>query len=281
MTALEQVAFAGHALARSLRELRRPALWAPWLTMLGFELVMLLLLAASAHPAVSWFMAPLVRSLAGDDALRFPQLMRSLPALADALEPGALVVLGPLLAGVSTALFAQRWLGEPPAPAQAWRDGLRRGAVLVMACLPLALARIGLQAGLANLGAVRLSGISRMAAPYGFALVRGLVVVTFAYVPARVVVDQHGPFGAWASLPKAWGRGFLASLIVLACLAPFGWPVEWGIANSGLIEDRGLPEGMIALVALRFGIAAVTGLIGSGAVTLAYLGAVAPEDEAA
>ena len=130
MTPLEQAAFGWQCLLGALSAARRPVLWAPWAALLGVQLIVLVACAWSAHPALSWIMAPLLRWLEDDAALRYPELFRRLPGLArDAgLVLGALVT--PVVAGVSVRMFERHYRGRPAAAGTAGAEGVSRAGAL-------------------------------------------------------------------------------------------------------------------------------------------------------
>lgn len=275
MNALEQVAFGWQCLLGSLRACRSPDVWGPWAALFALQAAGVLLCAWGAHPALSWFAAPLVRALEGDGALRYPELFRRLPALArDAgLASGALAL--PVLAGVSARLFERRFRGLPGRPGAAWREGLARSWALLVVALPVSLVAIGLQAALQSLHLVRLSGVLREAAPAlgdaGLLFVR----VTFAYGAALVMLGARSGPRALLEIPSTWGRGFVPAAVAVLLLVPAGLLASALVPGALAFVDRGAPEAVLAAVLARAAAGAVLGMVASGAVTLAWLGAVA------
>ena len=112
MNPIEQVSLAWLALGRTLRQAWRPALWAPWLLLGAVEVGVVVLIWGYAHPAVSWVMAPLLRNWAGEDALHYPNVLRRLPVLFGGLDLVIGAILGSIMIGAATLLFAERFRGS-------------------------------------------------------------------------------------------------------------------------------------------------------------------------
>ncbi|MEO5616606.1 MAG: hypothetical protein ABIS67_02465, partial [Candidatus Eisenbacteria bacterium] len=81
MNPLEPLTLAWQALRYTLPQLWRPSLWV-WALPLGFvQLAVVVLLWHAAHPAFSWFMAPLLVRLTGNDTLHYPRIFELMPTL--------------------------------------------------------------------------------------------------------------------------------------------------------------------------------------------------------
>lgn len=274
MNALEQVAFGWQCLLGSLRACRSRELWGPWAALFALQAAGILLCAGAAHPALSWFAAPLLRALEGDGALRYPELFRRLPSLArDAgLASGALAL--PVLAGVATRLFERRFRGAPGRPAAAWREGFARAGALLLVALPVSAVAIGLQAALQSLHLVRLSGLAReISPPLGDAALL-FVRVAFAYGPALVVLGARPGLAALLEVPSTWGRGFVPAAVAVLPLVPAGLLAATLVPAALALVDLGAPEAVLAAVLARAAAGALLGMVACGAVTLAWLGAV-------
>jgi hypothetical protein len=279
MTPLEQAAFGWQCLLGALPAARRPAVWAPWAALFAAQALVLVACAWGAHPALSWFMAPLLRWVEGDAALRYPELFRRLPVLArDAgLVLGALAA--PVVAGVSARLFEREFRGRPGPARAAWAEGASRAGALLVGALPVTLAALGLHAMLGNLGGVRLSGVARLAAPAATGAALLFVRVIFAYVPALVMLERRSGPAALAAVRSTLAPGLLAAAVPLVLLAPLAAAGTALSSASLALVDRGVPEAVMAFVLARALAESLAGLLASGAVTLAWLGAVAEPGE--
>lgn len=275
MSPLEQVAFGWQCLLGSLRACRSPGIWGPWLALFGLQALGVLACWWGAHPALSWAVAPLLRAIEGDAALRYPELFRRLPDLArDAgLVTGALAM--PVLAGVSTRLFERSFRSGAAATGSAWAEGLSRWGALLIVALPVSLVALGLQGGLRSLDAVRLSSVARSLAPPAADAVLLAVRAACAYAAALVVLGGLGGVRALLRIPSTWSAGLVPAAVALGLLAPVGVLASAVVTASPGFIDRGAPEWVVVAVLLRAAVGAALGMLACGAATLAWLGSVA------
>jgi len=283
---LEQVAFGWQCLLGSLRACRSPTIWGPWAVLFSLQALGVLACWWGAHPALSWAIAPLLRAIEGDAALRYPELFRRLPDLArDAgLVTGALAM--PVLAGVSTRLFersfraghAARPVPGAPTTRAAWAEGFSRWGALLIVALPVTLVAVGLQGALRSLDAVRLSSIARSLAPPAADAVLMAVRVACAYAAALVVLGGLGGVRALTRIKSTWSEGLVPAAVALGLLAPAGMLASAVVTASPAFIDRGAPEWVVAAVLLRAAVGATLGMLACGAATLAWLGSVAESE---
>lgn len=281
MTVLEQIALAWQGVVRTLALLPRPATWAPWLLLGALQAGFILLVWNAAHPAVSPVMAPLVRALAGDAALHYPELFRVLPSIYTTVDLVFGAVAGALVVGAATRIFANRFLGRPAAPAAALREALGRFWPLFLARLPFHL--VALLFGLGLGGWLDSQRRSFMVQTLGALLViAGSLVAQalFFFVAALVVLERRSAWAALTELPRTWARGFwgamfLGLLLVLALL-----PFHLLHGQAGIIAERGRPELIAALSVAQALFALMLWYVLAGSATLVYLVSMArrPED---
>lgn len=274
MIPLEQVTFGWQCLLGSLRALRSRAIWGPWAVLFALHALGVLAFWWGAHPLLSWFVAPVLRALEGDAALRYPELFRRLPNLArDAgLVTGALAL--PVLAGISTRLFERRFRGAEAAPGAAWAEGLSRAGALILAALPVTLVALGLQAMLHSLPLVRLSGSARaLALPAADAALL-FVRLACAYSAALVVLGRRSGPRALLEIPSTWTTGFLPATVAVLLLVPAAVLASVLVSASTAMAAGGFPEAIAAAVLARAAIGSALAMIASGAITLAWMGAV-------
>jgi hypothetical protein len=274
VTTLEQLTLAAQALWLTAREARAARLWAPWVVFGVLQCAVLLALLGFAHPLLAWAVAPFVQAVAGEPALHYPDFYRALPFLysrAD-LVMGSLV--GAVVTGWSTRLFAARWRREKLTVREAWGEVAPRCLTLVLAQLPFQVLAV-LLTGLLDWALGGQGGLARV---LGYFVTLGGVAglqALFLYLPALVVLERRGLWRALADLPRAWGRGLWAAfLLALVALMPL-LPLDRLGQRSALLVDRGVPElvGWVTALQLFLGLAASFLLAGSS--TLVYLGAVA------
>ena len=280
MSPLEQVALAWQAMLRTFAELGRPSTWAPWLVMGAVQVVLILLLWNFAHPALSAWMMPVVRALGGEEALHYPGLFRALPGMYATVDLVIGALVGSVMVGAGTLIFADRFLGRPASPgASLWEAG-RRGLTLIVAQLPFHLLALAFGLGLG--GWLESKNRSTMVAVIGTILtVAGSVVAQslFFYVAALVMLEHRSAWGALRQAPRTWSRGFWAAtflgVLLLLALVPF--QILQG--QAALIADRGRPELIAALALAQAVFTLLLWYLLSGSATLIYLAAMTRHGE--
>ena len=271
---------AGQAIARTLRRLGRGAPWAPFTFLAAAQMLVVLLLVGFAHPAVSWFMAPLLRRRGGEALLHYPNLFRVLPALYGPLDLVIGATLGAVVIGAATRIFANDFGGHKAAPLAATASAFRRAPALIIASLPFNLIVFALSFGVDWLMQSR--GSAALTRRFSDLAVLGVSIVVqsvFFYVVCEVMLAHRGPFGALAAVPRAASRGFWAALVIGILTALPLLPLEFLAAKSGLIVDRGRPELVGWLMLLQIAIGLVLWFVLAGSATLVYLTLVHRDEE--
>jgi hypothetical protein len=277
---LEQLALAGLSFGRAWSASRRPATWLPWLPYLGVSLLVLAALSWCAHPMLSWFMAPLLRTIAGEEALRYPGLYQWLPRLVAEVRFVLDAVLLPAAFGGSVLAFAAHFRGEEPDAGAHLRETCRLAAVFVLVALPAWFAEAGVHAGLAALPGIRLASVTRALAPHAGNVVILLARAAFLYVIVHAALVQRGPVAALAAWPGSLRDGFVPALLTLVGLAVPLAVLDAAVAGPlGTFGDR-MPEAAVAFAAIRAGLATVAGVLAAGTATLVWLAALAPREDA-
>ncbi len=283
MNLLEQFSLAWQALARTAAGVRRARLWPPLLVLGVTQLGVVGLLWWFAHPAVSWFMAPLLRRVAGEEALRYPNPFRLMPALYAQADVVLGALLGSIMIGAATALFAAYFRGVRTDPAAAFGLARRRAGALVLVNLPFNLLVVALSFGLEWWVAQRGSGV--MVRRLATLVILGgsvLLQALFFYLTAVVVLEGKGVLASLAALPRTWARGFWAALLLGALLLLPLLPIQFLSGRSGLLVDRGTPELVGWLVVAQVIVELLLWFLLAGSATLVYLSAVAePNSEVA
>jgi hypothetical protein len=270
MTFVEALLLGAFCALRALREARRPAVAVSALGPAVALVFAVIAFAWASHPAFSWAMVPLVRWLAGDGALRYPELYHRLPELAASARTAVAVLIAPLAAGAATRVYDDAFRGRRPRPLAATGEALRRGVALMAAALPVIAVTLALEAGQQALADFRLSGVTRVLVPYAVSLVTLFVRAGGFYAAALVMLGGRGPLDAIASLPGTWSRGYVpalvATLLLSLALVPFTMLEPWGAAGGG----RDLPEAAGLVAVVRAVVEAGIGLAASGAAVLAW-----------
>jgi hypothetical protein len=278
VSVFEQISLAWIALWRTLAELRRPALWTPWILLGILQAAVVAALWSFAHPAFSWFMAPLLRRIGGGTLLHYPAVLIRLPELYGQADLVMGAVFGSIAIGAATWMFAQRFTTGTVAVGPGLGRGLARAVVLVLVQLPLNLLLVAAALGIGRLGAGGAAGPRAIALSIAGFVVPVVIQALFLYVAALVMVEGVGVIEAMRRLPRTWARGFWAALflgfLMLLPLLPF----EMVATGSGTIATRGNPDliGWLTLAQVAAGLFVGFGL--SGSATLVYLSGIAERD---
>lgn len=276
MNPLEQIALAWHSLVETLRALFAPVLWLPWLLLGAFQAALVVALGWFAHPAVAWLAVPLARLLGGEDALHYPRIFRVLPALYSRADLAVGAVLGALVVGAATRLFAARFSGAEVRPLAELGWALRRAPLLIAVNLPLNLLLIGLSLALdAMLGRPGGSAIVRQGITVGGLVAAMLLQAAFLYATPLVAVSGLPLLRALAMLPRAFARGAFAAL-VLSLFAVLALLPLQGLAGLGdNLVERGTPELVAWITIAQTALGLLAGFILTGGATLVYQSSVA------
>ncbi|HET9327227.1 MAG TPA: hypothetical protein VFQ05_10665 [Candidatus Eisenbacteria bacterium] len=277
MSALEQIVLAFQSLAHAIREIFRPSLWVPWLAVLAVQLLVIGSLWWFAHPAVSWLLAPVLERLAGESALRYPNIFQLMPELYARADVLIAILVGAIAGGASTTLFAAVFAGQPLLAGQGLRRALSRALPLVLANLPLSLLLLGFSFGLEWWLAER-DGPALIArlAPI---LTIGLAVMLqalFLWVNPLLMLGRLSLIETLASLPRAASHGAWAALTMAAAASIPLLPVQMLAHGSNRIVSHGTPEMVGWLVVMQALIAIVTAFVLTGGSVLAYQSLVGP-----
>lgn len=279
MNLFEQIAVAWQSLIRVLAAMRRGRLWAPFALLAASEALVVLALVWFAHPLLSWFMVPLLRQASGEATLRYPNLFRVLPGLYAQADVFIGALVGAIVVGAGTVMFADYFHGTKPSASAGLGEAWRRAFALILANLPFNLLVFGLGRWSEDFLTSRSSGQLVQGIVYFLILGASVVLQSlFFYVSALVVLERRSVLSAFSGLPETWRRGFWAATFIGALLVAPLLPIHYISDRAGVIVDRGVPE-------LTGWVVAVQGLIGlmlwfllTGSATLVYLSLVRRED---
>ena len=279
MNVLEQVTVGWQALIRAASDLGRGALWAPLLVLGAVQFAVVGLIWWFAHPALSWFMAPLLVRLAGPEALHYPNVFRLLPELYGRMDVALGAVVGSVAVGAATVRFGARYRGASDSSGRAFAVAGRRAVTLIAVNLPFNLLVVALSQGV---GLAMGSNPALQQAAYGTVLLGSVLLQSFFfYVTALVVLEDRGVLSALTSLPRTWARGFWAALVVgLVLLLPL-LPIHYLSSLSPLLVDRGRPELVGWMVLIQVALSLVLWFLLAASSSLLYLSlcAEAPQRE--
>lgn len=277
MSALEQLLVAWQAILYTVRELFRPPLWAPWLLLGAVELAVLAALWWFAHPLLSWLTAPLLVALAGPNVLHYPNIFLLMPGIFARADVVVGAILGSIVIGASTVLFAKWFTGAEPRPAEGLSVGFRRASALILANLPLNLIvnllPFAVEQWLADRHSSAFVVRGVRAGMLGAAL---MLQAFFLYVSALVVLDDRSAWSAFAGLPEAARRGMWAAFVLsLIAFLPL-LPLRLLANGSGALVDRGTPELVGWMMVGEILLTLVVSFVLTGSTTLVYQTVVAP-----
>jgi hypothetical protein len=276
---LEQLAIGWVALARTLREARTWGFWAPVIAVFALQAVLVVLMVFAAHPLLSWGMAPLVRALSNDDALRYPELFRRLPGLVARADAWFLPVLGPLLAGWGTLVFADTFRGQRPQLSQALAQALSRAGTLIVASLPFHLVLLVVMLGESHLADGRISLVTRLFAPRIALGVRMFVQAVLLLVAPLVMLERRSLRETFTGLPGAARHAFLGALMIAAITSALPLPFDTWAGKSVPMVASSLPEKVAVVVLVSAFVQAASMVLSAGAAALLHRSVLAERDE--
>jgi hypothetical protein len=280
LTALEQIALAQQGLLRTVRRLADARLWVPLLPLAVAEAALFVSLVLWAHPSVSWMLRTFLLQRGGTPALHYPDNLAQMPRNYANLELVLGFLIGSVVLGASARTFADLWNGRVPTPGRALGEALRRAPALLVVNLPFYLLTLPLSFGVGGM----LAGAQR--GPLGISVGNGIIYLgTFLlqsallFLTQLVMLEGRGPVSALRELPRTWRRGFWTALALSGTLILLLLPFSLMRLTTGAIVGAGWPELIPWLLGLEILYTLVLELLVSGAATLAFLAAVAEEDE--
>jgi hypothetical protein len=248
----------------------------PWLLLGAVEAAVVVLMWGYAHPAISWIMAPLLRSWAGEDVLHYPNLLRQLPVLFGRVDLAIGAVLGSIMIGAATLLFAARFRGVGGTVRETLARAFRRSGTLVLCHLPFNALLVVLTLVVDRALVARRAGLMHGALVFaGVVVVPVVVQAVFLYVGPLVMLEGRSALAALRELPRTWRRGMWAALFLgLVMLLPL-MPIHFLSGHAEAIAERGSPELIGWLLIGEVGVGLLVWFVLSGSACLVYLGAIA------
>jgi len=268
MSVTEQLALAGLALRQTFANLFRPALWLPWIGLGTIQAAVVVCLWWFAHPWLSWFMAPVLERVGGENLLQFPNVLVILPRLFGRVDLVVGAIVGSLAIGLATRLFASRFDRGRAEVGGALGFVVRRAPAIVLVLLPMNLLLIGFGLVIETLAA-RPGGIlfqvALLAAGWSVPIV---IQAFFLFAMPLYVVEGLGVIGTLRALPRAWRRGFwgavLLGVVGIAILIPF----QLLDSGSQTIVARGNPDLVAWITLVQVAAGLLVGFLLSGSSTL-------------
>ena len=250
MNPVEQLNLTIWSWIEAFRSVRRRIYFIPLLVYLGTEALLFVWLWNFSHPAVSWFMAPLMKASFGLDALHYPANFLVFPELFGRMDIVLGLVWGSLLFGVATYLFARGFGGEELRLGQAFSRAARcypklllsqiPGTVLAVGILFLAERHIG--------GGEALPGNTVRLFRYGGLLLATVVQALFAFAMVLIVFEGAGLARALGQSVRLAGRNAIGAFLLVGVPMMLHYPTSLILRRAPLLVERGAPE-VLAVVA--------------------------------
>lgn len=279
MNPIEQIALGLQSLRFTLSEWNRARLWVPFLLPFAVQSALVAAFSFTAHPFLSWALAPLVARVAGAQALHYPELFRRLPELVLRADLLVTLTVGAVATGMGTRLFASAFSGRALEARAAFAETMHRLPALLLSQAPAPILLWLLSMVFERLGAVRLSSFTHALLPQVQLVAGVLVQAAFAYVAALVVLGRRSPLEAWRELPGTWGRGLAPAAVVLAAATLVLLPLQRLTAQTEPIVSRGVPELVAVTTLVLFAGTLFASWLVTGATTLVWMSALSGRRE--
>lgn len=231
----------------------------------------LLLLFYFHHPAVVSFAAPLVRTLGGNEATHYPELMYALPHMFRSIDRWLMAVVGSVAIGGAVAAFAKAYGFLLPRRTFSGKVLVALNLVLLGAVsleLAMLVERLfdlvpddyKLSSTMIRLG---LSGIEL--------LVAIIVQCALAYTTAWVVLRGDAPWSALRDSAISAARTPLVTFLLVAVPAAMVFPFHFALYEMDLSERDLPPEIMAILLAARLVLELVLTFLREGSLTRVFV----------
>jgi len=272
MNPVEQLNLTIWSWIETFRTMRRAVFFVPFLFYLGVQAVLFALLWGFAQPAVSWFMAPFLTRMFGEAVIHYPYNFAAFPVFFARADLPMAVILGGLLFGASTWLFARAFNGEPLRPGNAFANARTRYLVLALSQVP------GTVLGAAILYASEqatetgsMHGNMLRIARYGGLVAAIAVQALFAFAMAFIALEGVGLGRAIVGSMRLAARNAIGAFLLVAFPVALHYPALFIYRNEALLMQRGAPELIAVITAGDLLVGVVTNYLVLGAVTRFYL----------
>ena len=228
----------------SFKDLKRRAVWAPFLWMVLIQSLVLLALTEFYRPVFSWILVPILKGVGDVRMLHYPAFFSVLPAFYGRFDLVLDVFFGSLFFG--TAYLVLFRVASRMPVGDAWNAGRRSYLVLLLLRLPLVLlvvlASWGLPLLLGGKPGVGLEGKALREARYGSFLIGVLGESLCLYAPLARLVAGRSLFGSFGDSLRLAARVPLATMLVVLLPNLLQLPVAAAIRRSDTIITNLTPE---------------------------------------
>lgn len=275
MNPLQPFALGLEAMRRALVGLLRVPYGRAWLLLTAVLGAVVVALAWAAHPALSWFLAPLLERSHLPGMLRYPEHFEALPVLTRRTIAIASVTVIPALSALTMIRARARWTNLPE---PAVGHSLRRTPVYLLTPMPVLLVIGAMHAALPLLDGVRLSSITRAAIPFAVSFLSILLLASWAWMLPRVALANRSLLTVWREWPRHVARGFIPALIVIGSVFLGLHPFERALDGASHGAGTGNPEIVVAFALARVAAMSIAAVLVALAMALLHE-AVPMEDE--
>ena len=249
----------------------RGRIWLPFLLIAVIQGLILAALLNWYRPALSWLAVPVLESLGGKGAVRYPVFFLALPSIYSQVVLIVTVVLTCVMVGAAMILFAQAYgTGQgKPAWATAWRRYPALVAVTgVLAALLFGASYLRLlvpnQAFLEN-------PMLRWGTRGGLLLISVLIQTFLAYAALWILLRGRGILGSLRESIRLAGSTLVSTFLVIGIPALLLYPLNFIASRGDLFVTKFRPETVTALIVLQIGLEILLGFLIVGAVTRIFL----------
>lgn len=272
MNPVEQLNLTIWSWIETVRSMRRGVYFVPFLLYLGLQAVAFAMLWGFSHPAVSWFMAPLLIRGFGEGATHYPNNFAIFPVFFARLDLPMSILIGAFVFGAATWLFARGFTGGNARFGEAAAKARGRYVTLLLTQLPGTL-----------LGAAILWWSERAAATghyhgntlrlvhYGGLFGAVAVQAVFAFALVYAIYESMPAARALLASARLASRNAIGAFLLVAIPVVLHYPALMIYRNESVLISRGAPEVVAGVTAGDLLVGLLTNYLIIGAVTRFYL----------
>jgi len=265
---MNQLNIALASLLRAISYLRHPKLVFPLFVLAAGQFFLLGLLTNFHRSGLVQWMAPLMRAVAGDGAVHYPQFFLALPVLFNVGNLVLTAVLGAYVWGAALVATAAKLEGRERS---GWREAWARFPALFLSQLPIILIAVILLFGPQLVfGGSHLGGNRLRLLIYGVPVAFLLFQAMFLFAPMRVLLDASGPFAAIRDSVTMWRQGLLLTLLLVILPTLLHLPAQWVLRKRTELADRFSFETIVLVIAADILLFLLTNFVLVSAATVAY-----------
>lgn len=249
----------------------RGRIWLPFLLIATIEVLTLTALLNWHRPALSWLEVPILETLAGKNALRYPVFFLALPSVYSVVALVLAVLVTCVMVGAAMILFAKAYGSAQAKPA--WATARRRYPALLAVTGVLAVllyAAAFLRAVVPNQAFLE-NPMVRWGTRGGVLLISIVIQTLLAYAALWILLRGHGIVASLRESFRLARATFFPTFFVIGAAAVILYPLNFFSARGDLFVDKFRPETVTAILLWRIGLEFVIGFFLVGAITRIFL----------